>query len=318
MNRTLSVALSGALFALLSVSSLAASEGGANHGGTAVVCRDDQEKITSAELLDLYEMTNLGARPLLDRATPDYAGVRDAVRAKLAAFPAYAGYLESALATLAPLYRALPEGTALELTSDVFPIVKQAGCAIEQLAVFRDGEQPDQPKEIVLDPAIYAALAPLDRVALVLHEAAYWLDRRWAGATDSRYARSLVGELLAQDTDAKEIDRILVRYDALGPRPGRYLFRADDPRIPPCIVRLRFEVDGLPRLAKAGGQCGYVGDLLERPVEIVFQPVLGSPAEWIWKRDPKAPRSGSDYMTLAHSSVGHLIVNSLAFDYWAE
>lgn len=212
-----------AIFQILLISHLslyavsAHAEGGASHGGVAVVCRDPAYTITEAFLLDTFEAKYLNGKSLLDSLTGSYADVRGHIQNLTSDYTPFLPILDRTMGELKSRYRFLGKDVQLEVTMDVFPIINRRGCKIEQLANFRDQE-----KDILIDREIYDALTPLDRVGLELHEALYYLDRKWVNSQDSRRARTLVGEFLSTGESRENVNTILQTYEFGVARSGVY------------------------------------------------------------------------------------------------
>ncbi len=268
------------------------SEGGASHGGVAVVCRNSEGKITEAALLDLFEAANLNDRRLIPISVIDYAEVRGAIRAQTKRFPTFIAHLDQTLEDLKPRYRFLGAGVQLEITRDVFPTITKRGCQIEQLANFR------KEGDILVDREIYDALSPVDRLGLALHEALYSLERKWVKATDSLRARALVGEFLSEGHDASVVNSILGTYEFGIPTPGIYY-----PSYEPsgaCQVRLEIEENGLPSVT-ALTNCQTIIDALVVPTtgKMRMQITDGQKNAWEYRTSPsRLPSGGNGYSVL--------------------
>lgn len=175
------------LIVLNSLNILAQDKAGVDGGGgKGVVCRDDNNQIISAELLDLYEgRVQYGISvPLSDEPVMDQ--VRNAI-----------GYIsegkgenfKESLNFTAKLVnlkkRILPNGTGLEDIDDSHHVITTKDCAIEQLANFTKGNQ------VLIDGEIWNKLNNTNKAALIVHEALYKQLRNY-GATNSIRARKFV------------------------------------------------------------------------------------------------------------------------------
>ncbi|MBS1962886.1 MAG: hypothetical protein JST04_11765 [Bdellovibrionales bacterium] len=233
--------------AFVAASPNAHANGGQTHGGTAVVCRSPDGSIARAEVLDLFEARELlGVRPM-QIVDADWArtAILWALRYRYRGRSIYADTLERTIDELRYRFKFLEPGRHVELIPDVFPKIGEVGCAsrlratvgdrctfrrllafderceIEQLASF------DDDGAILIDSEIYESLDPLNRLAIELHEGAYYLDRKYRRAKDSTFARRLVGLLLADHPDAR-LDPMIDAY--------RFLL-GDDATVLPLIPR---------------------------------------------------------------------------------
>jgi hypothetical protein len=149
----------------------------------------------------------------------------------------YPKYLRDTLADLHDRFQLLDPKVRLELIPDVFPKISMKGCAIEQLAAFDDDSG-----KIKLDSEIFKALSPAGRLTIEFHESVYYLDRKWAKAKDSVFARKLVGLLLATQWGA-DLDGAIGAYAFGLPKPGHYTDMFGR-----CVILLAVGVDGTLRL----------------------------------------------------------------------
>lgn len=160
------------------------------NGGNAVVCRDAEDKVASAELLDLYEAKKRGLKVPQTQKSAD-AQVRDAVnlllKHKSSKVRSVGRDIESSLRIAK---RDWTRAGELVLVPDSFPRMTKRGCAIEQLASYGDGV-------LAYNPEIFGALSPTDQAALFLHEAIYKLERIFSGSFTSLRSRKAVGVLLS-------------------------------------------------------------------------------------------------------------------------
>ena len=186
-------------------------------GTEAVVCRTANGAVGQAEVLDLYEASELNGIQLI--AVTDVPTSRNALIGDLQ--ERYAGknlfptYFTAMLSAVHPEFQRLADGVTLGLAKDVYPTVIPSGCHIEQLSAVQPNGM------ILLDPAIFSVLSPLGRFAVELHETIAALDRKWTNAPDSRFARRLVGFLLARSWGTG-LDASVQAYALNYPRPGRY------------------------------------------------------------------------------------------------
>jgi hypothetical protein len=182
----------------------------------------------------------------------------------------YPAFLRNTLNTLHGHFKVLAPQVRIELIPDVFPKISQKGCAIEQLASFQDGG------DILLDSEIFGALTPLNRLALELHESVYFLDRKWASATDSVFSRKLVGLLLANQWTVN-LDKAVLSYAFNVPRAGLYsdYFGA-------CTVTVDLGVDGSLRVTPKDTCRSQISwNAFENSSSAILNPT-GTVGEWEW------------------------------------
>lgn len=187
-----------------------AGEGGVGNGGVSVVCRNPQGRITSAEILDLFEGRNqFGRRYPAGPHSPDQ--LVELAQLKLVSNTAFLTQFRRALDTVRAGLVFLPRGIGLAPTNDAFPAITRKGCAFEQLANYKDDDG-----KIYVDQEIYRRLPKHDRAALLIHEAAYKMARDNRGETSSVRARKLTAQVLASNPDAGVIGALMA---ALAEKP---------------------------------------------------------------------------------------------------
>jgi hypothetical protein len=220
--------MSSRLLALVLVSSAflaAESRAGVQptvYGTGAVVCRTANGAVGQAEVLDLYEASELNGIQIInvvDVPTARTAMMTDLVQ-RYGAVNTFPNYFASTIAAIHPEFQRLADGVTLGLAPDVYPTVIPAGCRIEQLSAVQANGM------ILLDPAIFSVLSPLGRFAVELHETIAALDRKWTKSTDSRFARKVVGFLLARSWGTG-LDTAINAYGLNYPRGGRYADASD-------------------------------------------------------------------------------------------
>lgn len=186
------------LAAVISMGGSVANAGpSSSGGGAALVCRDDNNKIASAELLDLYEArVTYGLKLVASTGSTeeDYYLAADRTytlqgQPNLAKHER-ANILEGLkrLYDLAQMTGTLPKLNDLGRVPDV-----PEGCAIEQLAIFDDA-----PNKIRIDSEIWSALDTLNRAALATHEAHYYFERTLKERT-SESTRAYVAHIYAEN-----------------------------------------------------------------------------------------------------------------------
>lgn len=189
-------------FLFVIATSLIAHAGGEKgNGGYSIVCRDDNEIITSAELLDIYEGRMIYRRnyPVQQKSIEEFIKLG---RSRLSENHLYfQGKLDKQLAIVEKSIVLVPEGNILNETEDAFPPIKKKGCKFEQVANFTDGG------ELIIAQEIFDRLDNLNKAALYLHEAIYLIRRKAVGDTNSQVTRRIVSQLIASNPDLSVIDR---------------------------------------------------------------------------------------------------------------
>lgn len=174
-------------------------------GGKAIACFGEGGTLKSARLLDLFEGEAEFGDVRLDAADQTSDQLLAIAQSRLA----HSGYmalirdlprLDDAVAHVRSTLRLLPMGVALEPIDDSFHDIAPAGCRIVQAAHFLDENN------IVVDRALWESFSELDRAALTLHEAVYWLDRTLRDVQDSRRSRRTVSLALAADWRFEAVD----------------------------------------------------------------------------------------------------------------
>jgi hypothetical protein len=191
-----------ATVAILSFSTVSAfaSLSGVGNGGVSVVCRDSGDRITSAQLLDIYEGKVRHGKKYDNQLDVDTKV--ELAQLKLINYPSFLSAFQEELANVKAMMVYIPIGNELTPTNDAFPTVLKKGCEFEQVANYtEDGD-------LLVSQEIFNELATVDRAALLVHEVVYALLRK-NGATDSRQARRLTAELLAKNVDQKVIEEVL-------------------------------------------------------------------------------------------------------------
>ncbi len=187
---------------LASAISQASLRGGVSDGGgSAVVCRDQNQNIKSAELLDLWEARVLLGRKVVVPTDPSLnefqiaamiaknidlggAGVELTALGGLVQLPHRGGrwenytkfleqtvpsnFVSKGVQTFPSIVRYLPGGTVLKPVQDYKSPVLPKDCQIEQLAVFQD-----QYNRLLVMEEIWQKLDRENRAALIVHESLY-------------------------------------------------------------------------------------------------------------------------------------------------
>ncbi len=170
-----------------------ANAGGVDSGGgKTVVCRDGAGKITSAELLDLWEgrsgIFSGGPRIPL----PNDKEFREQLREVTDRMPTGYGVLHDAF-KLFDGTTFLQRGQRLEPSNDALPVLSPpVGCQFEQAAAYNLRLQ-----RLFFDSEIWSSLDDTNRAALILHETIYDRLRKWADEKNSFYTRQVISYLFA-------------------------------------------------------------------------------------------------------------------------
>jgi hypothetical protein len=190
-------ALSALIFltSLFAAGSCLADTGGVDSGGgKAVVCRDAQKQIVSAELLDLFEGRILrNSQPNL-RDVDFRTQIAD-LDVKIKKLDSFAGGFPGLVpATLKLFEKAtlLSKNVRLEPTHDAIEIVVPRGCQLEQAAVFNT-----RLDRLFLDSEIWETFDQTNKAALLFHEELYDHLRRQYDEKDSFYTRQVVAHLFS-------------------------------------------------------------------------------------------------------------------------
>lgn len=192
------------IFVLASPALAGTKDGG---GGRSVVCRNPDGSVKSASLLDLYEATTLyGLKPavalgsirdvLKDIGTTVETATQGSHSANISA---------SSLDITYRKFNFLPLGTAIQLVDDSHDVLVPNGCAVEQLALYKEENL------ILVNSDIWSKLPMIDQAALVLHENVYRLMRD-EGATDSIEARWIVGQMISGIPLVRWIDSLPTKH----------------------------------------------------------------------------------------------------------
>jgi hypothetical protein len=175
------------IFSIFSSSS-ALSGVDSSGGGNAVVCRNSEGQIISAEVLDLFEARVLFGRTLVPTQSTAVDHARAMVE-KLQAqnINAFLSFRDVYFEPVITKAKVLPPGLELTPINDSFPPAIPKGCKVEQLAAYQsDGG-------LYINGDIWPALDELNKAALYVHEAMYQFLRYHGKAKDSMRARKIVG-----------------------------------------------------------------------------------------------------------------------------
>ncbi len=181
-------------FLAIAGSCFAASGGVDSGGGKAVVCRDAQSQIISAELLDLFEGRILRqSQPNLRNLDfrMQISDLDEKVR-KTKSFGDDFSYLVPATLKLFEKATVLPKDVRLEPTGDAIEIIIPRGCQLEQAAVFNT-----RLDRLFLDSEIWEKFNETNKAALLFHEQLYDSLRSNFNEKDSFYTRQVVANFFS-------------------------------------------------------------------------------------------------------------------------
>lgn len=205
------IIVTGVLTSIAADSVWAGSE--ASGGGGAIVCRDSSGKITSAEMLDIFEgkirfghrvdplqLPNRTADDIIDETLKAVFGETSSQKKLLIRLMKVRANIEM-----------LPSGVAIHTSADLgkeYAVLIKAGCHLETVGYY----ESDGPIKVV--PDILNALDAQNQAAFYLHEAIYSIYREFAGDMDSARARQITS-LLLTGTYGEKRRPILFFYDLL-------------------------------------------------------------------------------------------------------
>lgn len=204
---------------LLSCSlSFAQHRAGGNSGGgaNAVVCRDKQGKITSAELVDIFEgryengftynnSKSDSVENILNKAVEKFKKANDRIGDKngesfrsepywywadgdawnLISVPNYFKKFDEK-------FKILDDVATPALLEDYNLKVKPKKCSVERLAFYND-----KSGKIFIDKEVWNHFDNLNKAALIFHEASYFYGRTISKSTDSDETREIVAKFFA-------------------------------------------------------------------------------------------------------------------------
>lgn len=180
---------------------LAAAGNEHGNGGGAMVCRDQNNKIVSAELLDLFESRSIGLTfPEIAKSPEIY--IQSGLHRISMNNPFLGARVRKALKDNQKIVIEVPEGIAVAPPVDAHPWLYKEGCALEGVAQYRklpDGER------IFLNTRILKTMSNLDQAALWLHEAIYRVLRETDGDQDSIRTRHYVSLALRNESLIKQV-----------------------------------------------------------------------------------------------------------------
>ena len=176
--------LSGMMIGILGFALPAFAGAISGGGGRAIVCRDTNKKIISAELLDLYEGRVQYGYQIPTTNVPYVSQYHEALKNISKGRPGfdYSGYADY----VNQLMRLLPDGTGLIPIDDSEEVIIPKNCKTEQLANYNDNQET-----LLVDGEIFENLSETNKAALISHETIYSILRKM-GDTNSIMARQMV------------------------------------------------------------------------------------------------------------------------------
>lgn len=186
----------------------AAQAGGVGNGGVAYVCRNpENNEITYARLLDLWEPETQSIPQTNKESSP--AQLNRALKLIGDFFPH--GKTDLSRIIQEDEARTLMSNKALTLTTDALPSYgpgRNKNCEFEQVALH--GYDYELRKVVLkINKEIYNSplFSNTDRAALKLHEALYSVARKYWDVRDSRFVRSVIATMFSTDySDFRKID----------------------------------------------------------------------------------------------------------------
>ncbi len=191
------VATSGAWAVELPVGLMTALAAGGvdSEGGKAIVCRNPNREIRSAELLDLFEGRILYQREPLpsNQSFPDQLKVvADRVQ-KIKPWSLYLVDVHRSAYEMFHYATMLPKGVRLGPTDDAIQVIIPEGCGIEQAASYNTRLQ-----RLIIDSEIWEKFDEVNRTSLIMHETIYDALRRSSDEKDSFYTRQVVSYIMSK------------------------------------------------------------------------------------------------------------------------
>ena len=155
------------MIAVLSFSTVLAStdSSGVGNGGVSVVCRDANERILSAELLDIFEGKVRYGKNYNDNLDSDTKV--ELAQLKLINHPDFLSAFQEELARVRAILMYVPVGNILTPTNDAFPTILKKGCNFEQLANYTDDG------DLLVSQEIYNHLSEVNKASLLVHQTVY-------------------------------------------------------------------------------------------------------------------------------------------------
>lgn len=177
----------------LPIISFAQKEGVSNGGGgKGIICRDSKNKITKAEVLDLYEARELYQLPLTDFKQNTVSEIIEKIKLKLKSsvyFPEI-NILKSFDHVL-KIKKIVSDENIIKPIDDAAEVFIPKSCHLEQIANYVNEDL------LIISEPIWNALSDTHKAGLLIHEVIYKIERDRSSATDSSRARKIVGHLFS-------------------------------------------------------------------------------------------------------------------------
>lgn len=177
---------------------------GSSGGGAAIVCRDGNRKITSAELLDLYEGKVRFEYQIPGNASEPREQILAAIE-KLNSHARYKPLARQVVAEVISRMRFLPPGVVFQSPEDLggsYGIVMPDGCGVEGVGFYEaDGT-------LKVSRSIYAAFSKTDQAAFIVHEALYKIARDRPTTDNSAASRQLNAAVFSTDVSSDVIQKM--------------------------------------------------------------------------------------------------------------
>lgn len=169
---------------------------GSDGGAKSIVCYDESGALTQSTLLDLYEGKEIfgDVYPYLQKPVRGYLKVA-VKRLKKTGFKLLIPNLnsiENSIDHVLNTYRLI--NSPIASIEDDFSLIEiPEGCKKIQSARFIDANN------IVVRRDIWESMDNLNKAALILHEAVYWMSREETWKQDSRRSRRVVSQILENE-----------------------------------------------------------------------------------------------------------------------
>ncbi len=178
------------------------------NGGVSYVCRDQNNQIIKARLLDLWEPETFESHS--DNSVDAKTQLDEVIRRISSFHPKTSKIMSTVLEDIqkTTIYTA----KALPLSNDALPdFVPGPGCGFEQVAIFGFSNEFNDKrlrvhKEIFFSPVFSES----DKAALMLHEVLYFLDSNNNSVENSRNVRRVVARLFSNTEVPQSVKRDLI------------------------------------------------------------------------------------------------------------
>lgn len=197
--------INGLALTLMGILPVAFAGNESGGGGNAVVCYKGKE-IKSAELLDVFEGSNVFGDSHLEnesyKKTLDVA-LKRLDKTAFAMKPGYTNYrsVRDLVKHVEGKKRFISKTAQLKPINDSFEVFLPSDCKIKQAAAFLNEDT------ILFDQNIWEKLSERDRAGLMLHEAIYWFNRATSSRYDSRRTRRVVSLTLGARWNFEDVNK---------------------------------------------------------------------------------------------------------------